>query len=71
MCVCESLPFGFEGGMWNMNVLVPDHCLSFYFGIRTKAKRSELGSDSLCNIPVDSIQFKVAVKPNEGPLMDV
>ena len=24
-------PFGFEGRMWDLNVLVPDHCLSFYF----------------------------------------
>ena len=30
-CVCASLPFGFAGGMWGLIVLVPDHCLSFYF----------------------------------------
>ena len=24
-------PFGFEGRMWDLIVLVPDHCLSFYF----------------------------------------
>ena len=23
--------FGFEGGMWDLIVSVPDHCLSFYF----------------------------------------
>ena len=23
--------FGFESGMWDMTVLVPDHCLSSYF----------------------------------------
>ena len=23
--------FGFEGGVWDLNVSVPDHCLSFYF----------------------------------------
>ena len=23
--------FGFEGMMWDLIVLVPDHCLSFYF----------------------------------------
>ena len=30
-CVCPSFPFGFKGGMWDMIVLVPDHCLSIYF----------------------------------------
>ena len=30
MFVC-SFPFGFEGGMWDFIILVPDHCLSFYF----------------------------------------
>ena len=31
--VCASFHFGFEGGMWDLNVLVPDHCLSFYLDI--------------------------------------
>ena len=26
-----SLPFGFESGMWDVIVLIPDHCLSIYF----------------------------------------
>ena len=30
LCVCASFPFGFEGGMWNLIVLIPDHCLSIY-----------------------------------------
>ena len=25
-------PFGFEEGMWDLFVLIPDHCLSIYFG---------------------------------------
>ena len=29
-CEC-SFPFGFEGGMWDLIVLLPDHCLSIYF----------------------------------------
>ena len=29
--MCASFPFGFEGGMWDMIVTVPDHCLSFHF----------------------------------------
>ena len=27
--VCTSSPFGFDGGMWDLIVLVPNHCLSF------------------------------------------
>ena len=26
-----SFPFGFESGMWDLIVLVPDHYLSIYF----------------------------------------
>ena len=29
ICVRASFPFGFEGGMWDLTVLVPMHCLSF------------------------------------------
>ena len=31
VCVCASFPVGFVGGKWELIVLVPDHCLSFYF----------------------------------------
>ena len=32
--VCVSFfPFGIEGGIWDVIVLIPDHCLSIYFGI--------------------------------------
>ena len=31
ICVCASFPFGFGGGMWDLIVVVPDHCLSFTF----------------------------------------
>ena len=27
----HSFPFGFEGGMRDLIVLIPDHCLSIYF----------------------------------------
>ena len=27
--MCAFFPFGFEGGMWDLIVFVPDHCLSF------------------------------------------
>ena len=29
--VCPSFPFGIEGGMWVVIVVIPDHCLSIYF----------------------------------------
>ena len=29
ICVYVSFPFGIEGGIWDLIVLVPDHCLSF------------------------------------------
>ena len=35
-CVCPSFPFGTEGRMWNVTVLVPDHCLSMYFEFTVK-----------------------------------
>ena len=28
--VCPTFPFGFEGGMWDLIVLIPDNCLSIY-----------------------------------------
>ena len=30
--VCHSFPFGIEGGMWDVIVLIPDHCLSISMG---------------------------------------
>ena len=29
--VFSYFPFGFEGGIWDLIVSAPDHCLSFYF----------------------------------------
>ena len=31
VCQISSFPFGIEGGMWDVIVLIPDHCLSIYF----------------------------------------
>ena len=28
--VCHSFPFGFEDGLRDLLVLIPDHCLNFY-----------------------------------------
>ena len=46
MCVIRgaSFPFAFDGEMWNLIVLVPDHCLSFL--LLTEDKReADLRSD--------------------------
>ena len=32
-CGCLSFPFVFEGGMWDLIELIPDHCLSICFTI--------------------------------------
>ena len=29
--VCCSFPFGFEDGVWDLIILIPDHCLSISF----------------------------------------
>ena len=29
--MCVSFPFGIEAGVWDLTVLIPDHCLSVYF----------------------------------------
>ena len=34
VCECASLCFGFEGGIWDLIVLVPDHCLASYLTYR-------------------------------------
>ena len=39
ICVGSSFPFGFEGGMCDMIVLGPEHCLSIYF---TSCRKKDL-----------------------------
>ena len=34
-CVFPSFPFGIVGGVWDVIVFIPDHCLSTYFSIKT------------------------------------
>ena len=31
MYVFISFPFGFGGGMWDLIILISDHCISIYF----------------------------------------
>ena len=33
-CVCASSLFCFDGALWGLIVLGPDHCLSFCFSLR-------------------------------------
>ena len=40
--VCALLsPFGFEDGMWDLSVLIPDHCLSIFFAMLDLNKLAE------------------------------
>ena len=34
ICMCASFPFGFDGGMWDLIVIVSDHCISFHFAMK-------------------------------------
>ena len=42
-CVCHSFPFGIESGMWDVIVLVPEHCLSTYFTLRNENLQMTFG----------------------------
>ena len=33
LCVCASFPFGYEGGMWDLILLIPDYCLCLYLHV--------------------------------------
>ena len=37
--VCSSFPFGIEGWMWDVIVLIPDHCLSIYLLIMHRRQK--------------------------------
>ena len=39
-CVCPIFPLGIEGGMWDVIILIPDHCLSIYLDNSTKASEN-------------------------------
>ena len=52
--VFASFPFGFVGGVWDLNVLVPGHYLSFFLtGLRSTNPRPRFylgSSDTYCLI---------------------
>ena len=41
--VCPSFPFGIEGGMWDVIVLIPDHCFSLYFSYHSLVEIQLIG----------------------------
>ena len=51
--VCSSFPVGFEGGMWDLIILImPDNCFSIYFIFNT-----QIISDTLQFHVNDNIKF--------------
>ena len=60
--VFSYFPFGFEVRIWDLIVLVPDHCLSFYFVNRLLKNWSMLHTFYLPlvfknNVPVEIINL--------------
>ena len=54
--VSPSFPFGIEGGMLGVFVLIPDHCLSIYFSVLLNlSKNYRYG---VCMIHCPTIYFK-------------
>ena len=49
LCV-RFFPFGFEGGIWDIIVLVPDRCLSFHFNSLCKVKTEPMIGNSCIQI---------------------
>ena len=45
LCVCPSFPFGIEGGIWDVIVLIPYHCLFNFVDVKKgyTEKKSEGG----------------------------
>ena len=50
-CECASFRFRFEGGIWDLIVLILDHFISFYFKCPvTDKKRSSVSSCQFLNM---------------------
>ena len=47
VCLCASSPFGFEGGIWDLIVLVPGHFLSFLLSKIGFIKHFYLGLENI------------------------
>ena len=42
ICVCASFPHGYEGRIWGLIVLVPDHCISFHTQSRIRLEPPDI-----------------------------
>ena len=51
MYVFSYFHFGFEGGIWDLIVSVPDHCVSFYFAMGTLYSTGFQEFPALYNVP--------------------
>ena len=63
--VCTSFPFGIEGGMWDVIVLIPDYYRSIYFVILTLTSYKHLFnsmSHKFCTLIYSSLQLFRAEK---------
>ena len=39
--VFRRFPFSFEGRIWDLIVSAPDHCLAFYFSVKSAQKQND------------------------------
>ena len=42
-CVCPSFPLSIEGRMWDVILVIPDHCLSNYFMVKLRTLYVQCG----------------------------
>ena len=50
LCMCSSFSFGFQDGVWDLIVFIPDHCLSIYFGPIFMVWR-DIAADEISKLP--------------------
>ena len=48
--MCTSYPFGIEGGMWDIGILISDHCLSIHFIKNTYSYNSVFLQETLYSV---------------------
>ena len=54
-----GFPFRFEGWMWDLIVLLPDHCFSFHFAIRRLENSLSLSLNPAVNGYIFSNQGRI------------
>ena len=50
--MCPSLPFGIEGMIWDVILLIPDHCLFFFLSYSVIVKILEIMAYKMITITV-------------------